>query len=65
MKKYIYILLSMWCLSGCSNMLDIDSQMSLDANQELKTEDVDKLLNGLYAAIVNSNNYSYCTNMYP
>lgn len=49
MKKYIYILLSMWCLSGCSNMLDIDSQMSLDANQELKTEDVDKLLNGLYA----------------
>lgn len=63
MKKYICILLCALCFSGCE--LDIPSQMSLDANQELNNDDVNKLLNGLYESIVNPSGYGYFNIIYP
>jgi len=53
MKKIIYILFAALLSASCSGELDIPSQMSLSANQELNSSDVDKLLNGLYASTVN------------
>ncbi len=63
MKKYIYILICALCFTGCE--LDIPSQVSLDANQELNQDDVEKLLNGLYESIVNPSGYGYFNIIYP
>ena len=65
MKKIFYILLCTLSLSGCSGELDIPSQMSLSANQELNSSDVEKLLNGLYSSIVNPSSYGYFNILYP
>lgn len=47
---------------GCE--LDMPSQMSLDANQELTRDDVQILLNGLYESIVNPSYYGYFNILY-
>ena len=57
------MLLCALCFTGCE--LDIPSQMSLDANQELNRDDVQKLLNGLYESIVNPSYYGYFNIIYP
>ncbi len=59
MKKIIYILFAALLSASCSGELDIPSEMSLSANQELNSSDVDKLLNGLYASTVNPSGYGY------
>jgi hypothetical protein len=39
--------------------------MSLDANSEMGSEDVNKMLNGLYERLVNNSSYGYFFVMYP
>lgn len=57
MKKYIYILLCALCFTGCN--LDLPSEMSLDANNELSSSDVKLLLNGLYESIATPGVYGF------
>ena len=45
--------------TSCSDQLDIPSEASLDANSNLATEDVDKLLTGLYKKMRHPNVYGY------
>ncbi|ATA89559.1 hypothetical protein CGC58_07350 [Capnocytophaga stomatis] len=60
MKKIALILSVVISLfASCSKELDLPSQASLSANAPLSSEDVDKLLNGLYTAVQKPNDYGY------
>lgn len=60
MKKISILLLALGLtLSSCDNALDIKSEIALDANSPLSSDDVDKLLVGSYKAVMNPNTYGY------
>lgn len=62
LKKIImifYIGISTIIISSCSNDLEIPSEASLSATGELATEDVDKLLTGVYKKLRHPNDYGY------
>lgn len=46
-------------ISSCSDQLDIPSEVSLSADTDLATEDVDVLLTGLYQKMRHPNGYGY------
>lgn len=61
MKKLSILLIAIGLLSlnSCERSLEIKSEASLDANSELSTGDVDKLLTGLYKRIMEPSGYAY------
>lgn len=59
MKKIVLIFSVIGLLTSCSKDLEISSEASLSANKALSSEDVDKLLNGLYNAVQKPNDYGY------
>lgn len=60
MKKLSILLLTFGLLvSSCENELDIKSEVALDANSPLSSDDVDKLLTGAYKSVMSPNNYPY------
>ncbi|MEJ5103056.1 RagB/SusD family nutrient uptake outer membrane protein [Chryseobacterium sp. MYb328] len=60
MKKISILLLALGLtLSSCDNALDIKSEIALDANSPLSSDDVDKLLIGSYSVVMNPNTYGY------
>ncbi|WP_299009216.1 RagB/SusD family nutrient uptake outer membrane protein [uncultured Tenacibaculum sp.] len=58
-SKILFIGLFAALTTSCSDQLDIPSEASLDANSSLATEDVDKLLTGLYKKMRHPNQYGY------
>lgn len=58
-SKILFIGLFAALTTSCSDQLDIPSEASLDANANLATEDVDKLLTGLYKKMRHPNQYGY------
>lgn len=60
MKKLSILLLTCGLLlSSCENALDIKSEVALDANSPLSSDDVDKLLIGAYRSVMYPSNYPY------
>lgn len=60
MKKISILLLAIGLLfTSCERELDIKSVASLDANSQLSSEDVDKLLTGAYKRIMEPSGYPY------
>lgn len=60
MKKLSILLLSFGLLfTSCENALDIGSEVALDANSPLSSDDVDKLLTGAYKSVMSPNRYPY------
>ncbi|WP_313090905.1 RagB/SusD family nutrient uptake outer membrane protein [Chryseobacterium flavum] len=66
MKKISILILSLGLLlSSCNNELDIKSEVALDANAPLSSDDVDKLLVGAYRSIMYPSTYPYFNIMAP
>ena len=66
MKKSILIILTFAALlTSCSKNLEVPSEASIDANAEMSTADVDRLLTGLFIAIDNPSSYGYFQILYP
>lgn len=61
MKKISLVLLMVGAsfFVSCEKELDIKSELSLDANANISTGDVDKLLTGAYRAVIKPNSYNY------
>ncbi|MDO6675501.1 RagB/SusD family nutrient uptake outer membrane protein [Tenacibaculum sp. 1_MG-2023] len=58
-SKILFIGVFAILTTSCSDQLDIPSEASLNANDNLATEDVDKLLTGLHKKMRHPNQYGY------
>ncbi|RLK06792.1 RagB/SusD family nutrient uptake outer membrane protein [Tenacibaculum discolor] len=58
-SKILFVGVFTMIISSCSNQLDIPSEVSLSADTDLATEDVDVLLTGLYQKMRHPNGYGY------
>ncbi|MDN3695189.1 RagB/SusD family nutrient uptake outer membrane protein [Chryseobacterium tructae] len=66
MKKISILLLAFGLLvSSCEKALDIQSEVALDANSPLSSDDVDKLLIGAYSSVMKPNDYGFFNIMAP